>query len=43
MHWIIVEANQVGIPDIETHYSKLIFTGVFFIALMIAFIWWLRR
>ena len=44
MLWLIAEAtNPVGKEELQGHYGNLIFMGVFFIALMVGFIWWLKR
>ncbi len=44
MPWLIAEATKaVGNEELKGHYGNLIFMGCFFIALLIAFIWWLRR
>jgi hypothetical protein len=37
--WIAQSATE----ELKRGYGSLLFTGLFFIALIILFIWWLRR
>ncbi len=43
--WVIAQAEQpeTTTQDVQGHYGNLIFMGVFFIALLIVGIWWLKR
>ena len=36
-------AQETTAKDVGTHYGGLIFMGLFFLALMIVGIWWLKR
>jgi hypothetical protein len=40
MHFLLAEAQDV---DFKSSYGNLIFVGCFFLALIAALIWWLRR
>ena len=40
---LLAQVTQVTAEDVKEGYSGLIFTGLFFLALIIAGIWWLKR
>ena len=41
MIWLL--AQDTTVKEVDNHYGGLIFMGLFFLALMIIGIWWLRR
>ena len=46
MSWLVIaaaDATQVTGEELKKGWGSLIFTGCFFIALIIIAIWWLRR
>jgi hypothetical protein len=40
---LLAQMTQVTSEEVKEGYSGLIFTGLFFLALIIAGIWWLKR
>lgn len=41
MWWLAEEVTRLS--DVQSHYGNVIFMGVFFIAVILVFIWWLKR
>lgn len=41
MWWLAEETTKLS--DVQHHYGNVVFMGVFFIAVILAFIWWLKR
>jgi len=40
---ILAQATQIDTGDLKDSYGNLIFMGLFFLALIVAGIWWLKR
>jgi hypothetical protein len=40
---VLAQATQVGTEEVKKGYGSLIFMGCFFLALIAAAIWWLKR
>jgi hypothetical protein len=39
----LAQAGKSSVDDVQRSYGNIIFMGVFFLALIFAAIWWLRR
>jgi len=40
---LLAQATHASLDDVKSGYNGLIFTGLFFVALLIIGIWWMKR
>ena len=43
MFLILAQATQIDTSGLKDSYGNLIFMGLFFLALIVAAVWWLKR
>jgi len=43
LSFVAEATSSVSVEDIKHGYGSLIFTGCFFLALIVAAIWWIKR
>jgi uncharacterized membrane protein AbrB (regulator of aidB expression) len=41
--WLLAQSSEVSGKELKQGWGSLIFVGCFFLALIIAFIWWISR
>lgn len=40
--WSLAE-ETTKLSDVQSHYGNVVFMGLFFVAAILVFIWWLKR